>query len=161
MCEYIRFGIAFTILCIASICDLRTHRIPNVLTFGSMIVGIAFTIIFEPASIVPRLICMLVLFVAGMFGIMGLGDIKLLMALAAFNHWKTILYTLGLGSIVFVLTYLILQPKRVATEAKTFASKILTLDIATIGKSGAKRPFAPSLAIAYVAMFALSLWMEI
>jgi prepilin peptidase CpaA len=86
--EHIRVGAVLVVAIVAVAFDLRTRRIPNVLTFGAAILAMLFAILSGglPATLTAAFAWMLgvALFLPFFaLGGMGAGDVKLLAALAA------------------------------------------------------------------------------
>jgi prepilin peptidase CpaA len=97
----IAHAVAVAIAAIACVTDLRTRRIPNVLTFGAAAAGIVFHLASDGAPGAQTaaggwLIGFALFFPMFMLGGLGAGDVKLLAALGA---W------LGPGTILFVAMY--------------------------------------------------------
>ncbi len=80
-----------TLLClvvVSAVVDFRSHRIPNILTFPAILIGIGyFTISDGVAGLLFSLSGMTVglgvLIIPYLFGIMGAGDVKLMAAVGA------------------------------------------------------------------------------
>jgi leader peptidase (prepilin peptidase)/N-methyltransferase len=102
--------LVFTALLIALFgTDLETQRLPNVLTYSGMAVGVAFSLAFPPYLTASLLGAALgggvLLFVrwgwhlaTGKDG-MGLGDVKMLAMIGAFLGWQQVAVVLFLASI--------------------------------------------------------------
>lgn len=89
--------VAFVICLVACICDLRTRRIPNVLTFGAAGLGFGFHAITGGlgtfgASLAGWFVGAALLAPLFWLGGMGAGDVKLLAALGAWLGPKDILW---------------------------------------------------------------------
>lgn len=82
----------FLILVIAAIWDYLYRKIPNWLICIGLIIGW----ISSPYSIFERVLSLFILFIIGMFGLMGLGDIKLWMVMAMFLGFIKSCYVIGL-----------------------------------------------------------------
>ena len=86
--EHIRMGVVLVLAIVAVAFDVRTRRIPNVLTFGAAIVAMLFAILSGGLSATLTAALAWTLGVALFLpffalGGMGAGDVKLLAALAA------------------------------------------------------------------------------
>jgi leader peptidase (prepilin peptidase)/N-methyltransferase len=103
--------LVFTALLIALFgTDLETQRLPNVLTYPGIVVGLAFSLVFPPhleASLVGAALGAGVLLLVrwgwklatGKDG-MGLGDVKMLAMIGAFLGWQQVAVVLFLASVV-------------------------------------------------------------
>lgn len=91
-------SILLLVLLFASVSDIKSHRIPNLLTFPAAVLGIALHLAMDGVwGGASALIGYLVLFFGGFLfyrwiGGIGAGDIKLLMACAAFIGIMPTLY---------------------------------------------------------------------
>lgn len=98
----IRSVIAAVICLAAAVFDIKTRKIPNKLTFPAIIVGMFLTLVFRPLSYTIVIVSILgFLFFFGMTDFIGLGDIKLLMAVIAVGGWE-------MGTWAFLLAILLL-----------------------------------------------------
>ena len=89
--------VALVIGVVACVTDIRTRRIPNVLTFGAAAAGLAFHVITGAShgAIVASsgwLVGVLVFFVPFALGGLGAGDVKLLGALGAWLGPKDVVW---------------------------------------------------------------------
>ena len=94
--QIILIAITLIILIISAIFDKKTMRIPNWLTFGGMGAGLLITYIISYQAGYINTGVILLLFFLGMTDFVGLGDLKLLMALVALQGWLPTLITLGI-----------------------------------------------------------------
>ena len=88
MAEAFAFGIA----AVACATDIRTARIPNLLTFTAIVAGVLFQTLMPQGSGVAAaalgmLAGLLVFFPIFALGAMGAGDVKLMAALGAWVGW--------------------------------------------------------------------------
>lgn len=72
--------LALAVLQICAVTDALSYRIPNALTFPSMLIGLALSFATNPGEGLFRLSLGLVLFYLGRLRIMGMGDLKLWLA---------------------------------------------------------------------------------
>ena len=84
----LNYVIALTLACGACVTDLRSRRIPNVLTFGGAAAGLLFhAVSSHGAGLLPAaegwLVGAAVFFIPFALGGLGAGDVKLLAALGA------------------------------------------------------------------------------
>lgn len=89
----------FLILVIAAIWDYLYRKIPNWLICIGLIIGW----LFSTCSIPERILSLLALFIIGMFGLMGMGDIKLWIVIALFLGFIDSCYLMGLAALLLIL----------------------------------------------------------
>jgi prepilin peptidase CpaA len=120
-------------LIVAAICDLKRRRIPNVLTFGLLIVGLAAQAIFRGplaslSGLAAGAIVILALYVPWNAGGIGGGDVKLGAASAAWLGLGHILpfalATAVAGGVVAFVCYVVARP---ATRAEVRANVTLAV----------------------------------
>src|SRR5215210_4422048 len=77
------------LMLVAAYCDIRTRRIPNVLTVLGFTVAIGLRATAGPGAAIDGLVAVILAFVLCLpffvLGVLGGGDVKLLMALGAFT----------------------------------------------------------------------------
>lgn len=139
----LRTVIAAVICLAAAIFDYKTTKIPNKFIFPVIILSLIFSLIFYPLiSTGTSVLFVLLLFLYGMTGWMGLGDIKLLMALTFIGSWKMSLFTLVLSSIYLMIFGFLANP----TETGFYMRKMLNrfrLKKEPLYKKSTKYKFAP------------------
>lgn len=108
--------ILFVILFIATITDLKYRKIPNILTFPSICIGL---FIGYPGD-KEKILGLILLFLFGMTRLLGMGDLKLLMVIHAFLGFLPAVYILGIGAFCLILYACF-------TEKEAFHSIKLTL----------------------------------
>jgi prepilin peptidase CpaA len=92
---------------VATVTDLRSRRIPNWLTFPSIVIGLVLNTVIPALSqglgglklgLVSSVAgCLLLLLCFGLFGLLrfvGFGDVKLMAAVGALLRWPTALWAL-------------------------------------------------------------------
>ena len=140
--------IALFMLSISAYTDYTHRLVLNKLTFPCMGIGLLICIFVSPFDAGVRLIWIILFFFFGMLKIMGLGDLKLCMALIALRGIMETSYTLLFGALFLFLYCLMTEPKTTALVLKDTAAFFLS------GKSIQKRsdktyPFALFLALGY------------
>jgi prepilin peptidase CpaA len=95
---------AVAVVIVACVWDVTTSRIPNVLTFTTIVLALAFHAIAPAGSGVSYaalglLAGLAVFFPMFALGAMGAGDVKLMAALGAWIGWKAILFVALYGSL--------------------------------------------------------------
>jgi prepilin peptidase CpaA len=95
-------AVAVAVVIVACVWDVRTSRIPNVLTFTAIGLAPAFHLIVGGGAsyaTLGLLVGLAVLFPMFALGAMGAGDVKLMAALGAWIGWKAILFVALYGSL--------------------------------------------------------------
>lgn len=149
----IPFIISITLLILATITDIKYKKIPNIITLTGMCVGVIYQIassiiLHSYNSLIINLISMIALFFIGMTGILGLGDIKLLIALTALNGIMPAVMTAGFGSLYVILISLITRTREATEELKTGIQTLLFK--LPIYKNGKSVPFAQYMLAGYI-----------
>lgn len=111
MLLFARLIIAAIVLIVAAIFDFFKQRIPNFITFPAFFVGLILMCITDDLhTILINIICVLAIFLFGATGILGLGDIKLLMALTVLYGWSSTLISFALASVILLIFTSIVNP---------------------------------------------------
>lgn len=144
----------------AARCDLRTRRIPNVLTFGLAAAAAIAWAMEGPAPFLTALALYVIVLVAGCFpfgrGWIGGGDVKLLAAGAACAGYPgalTFLLVTAVAGGVLALAQAA-RTRRMASVMSTVAYAAASRDFGSLDGGNAKLPYA--LAIAAGALYLLA-----
>lgn len=145
-----------TVLCgltlvIAAVTDISNRRIPNLLTLPAIAFGLILNL-FQ-ATFFHLLLAIVMLFLVGMFGILGGGDIKLLMAVTAFMGVMPMLWSVGIASVSILLLELIRYPKQTVLAVK--AGLGVLIGKGKPSEQGRRVPFAPYL------LFGFAVWLTV
>ena len=99
----------FTII-VSAYTDAAWFRIPNCVTFPGIIAGMILCGVRHPAGLPARAVWLLGIFAAGSLHLMGMGDLKLWMALAALIGPEKGTLVILSGMTVMAVYLLILRP---------------------------------------------------
>lgn len=141
---FILRAILAAVICLAAaIFDIKTKRIPNSLTFSTICIGIIFSAFTR--SMTENLIIIgviIVWFFLGMTNFLGLGDIKLIMAVTAIGGWQMGLFSFVVGILLLCLFALICNPIETGIYIKKFFRR-LRFKKEPIYKKSTKYKFVP------------------
>jgi prepilin peptidase CpaA len=95
---------ALVIAALACVTDLRSARIPNLLTFGAILGGLLFHGLAPaggslPAALAGLLAGLLVFFPFFALGALGAGDVKLMAALGTWLGWQPVIQVALFGAL--------------------------------------------------------------
>lgn len=141
------FIVTSAFLTLASFFDLKTNKIPNWITFPSIIGGIVFSVFFHQDWL-WQIGFVIGAFFFGMTGLLGLGDIKLLMALYAWNNITSASQAFLAASILVIIAGEILSRGNSRRGIQLAHTIYLTRSMPQ-DKSGIAIPFAPFLFVGY------------
>lgn len=105
----------------ASVYDIRTHRIPNLLILAGGIVGILIMVINGNINITGTLLELLCLFVFSFFNLMGMGDVKFWMMITIFIPLRYSAFGVAAGAAILIVYGLIKEKRYVPNAAYPFA----------------------------------------
>lgn len=134
--------VLFALVAAAAVSDLRTRRIPNLLTVGGVAVALALRSPLGGAAVLDGAAGAGVVLLAGVplfaAGALGGGDVKLLVAVGAFAGWSGLLPTvLAIGIMGGVLA-LAEAARRGVLRAVVVSTGRLALSLASFGRYGAR-----------------------
>ncbi len=152
--NYITLILTAAVLIISTVTDLRNRKIYNWITFPAMIIGLLTAGFPLHATAYVRLAWMTGCFFFGMLGIIGLGDLKLIMAVIALRGYMEAIWMVACGAIVMLL-YLLIRERKLMMQTLQgyFRSVVYKTDM--IPRTGKAYPFAPFLAVGYCIAFAI------
>lgn len=105
----------------ASVYDIRTHRIPNLLILAGGIVGILIMVINGNINITGTLLELLCLFVFSFFNLMGMGDVKFWMMITIFIPLRYSAFGVAAGAAILIVYGLIKEKRYVPNAVYPFA----------------------------------------
>lgn len=134
----------------AAIADGQDRRIPNKITLPFLLCGLLYSVLTNAESLILKIVFLIIMFLFGWTGLIGLGDIKLIMGLGTMWDPAGALLTVALASVfVFAVNavkypYIVRQQIQGAfqhiTRRKELPNKTETNSV----------PFAPYLLTAYI-----------
>ena len=138
--------------------DIREKRVPNFIVFPGIVAGLGLLVLkciyYGSLRVgISNLVLFVLLFLFGMTGLLGLGDIKLLMALALVNEPITLLIGIALACILIVVIQVIKEGKRILPKIWAGFGMILTKKLVSVAKNGDAIPFVPYFLIAFLVTF--------
>lgn len=135
------------VLLISAIWDIRFRKIPNAVTFSGTAIGLTLAFLTDWKAGVVAVAAIAFIFLVGMTGIMGGGDLKLIMALVALQGVSSALWAVGIASVVILLVELCRHPPTALRAVKQGMKAMLGMD--RVDPQGKRVPFAPFLLIGY------------
>lgn len=105
-----RIIVAFLFLIPAAIIDAKERRIPNMLTFPMMGIGLLWNLIWTPYNLRPIVLLILACLLISLIPGIGMGDIKLVMGIGFFFNVQNTVLILGVASIALVGAAFIRSP---------------------------------------------------
>lgn len=146
--DELSFMLVLTILLISACTDMSDRRVPNAVTFGGMATGLILVALNSPKEAGIRFLCLIFLFFFGTLRLMGMGDLKLCMAVTALRGMQEGSLTLLFGALLMIVYCLLTDSKNTALTLKD------TVVFFTTGNPIPKRsdrlyPFAAFLALGY------------
>lgn len=147
----ISFGAAMT--------DLKTKKIPNFIFVFGMASALLFDLLIFPIPVKKILIkgfCIALIFCFGMFRLLGIGDIKLWMILAAYLGFLKSCIAVGIGLVLFIIIHTIGNRDNQKIMLRAFLQLATEKRIMVSGENGyplAPCVFIPTLIIAVLSVF--------
>lgn len=152
MINQIQLLITMTILIIAAINDYLYFKVPNYITFPSIIIGLVLSFYISPTTCLLRIMCIVILFFAGMLNFIGMGDLKLIMAILALNGLYYTAVVVLIGALCLMIYCLVTDYKSMILSLKNTV-RFFTLQTPIIPINDEKYPFAFFMALGYPIAF--------
>lgn len=110
--------------------DFKERKIKNYVTFPLMLLGLIFNLIADGwegvfFSVKGMLLIGFAGLILAVLGGMGMGDVKLFMAIGAFFGAPFALDTFAFSSLLFILSFILLRPKRIFRAFRNIYRAIL------------------------------------
>lgn len=138
--------ISMTITAVATVYDCQIGKIPNFLTLPSMLFGVLYAFLVHGVENgLGRCILLLLLFLAGMLSLIGMGDLKLMMAIGALNGAVCLAFTTLIAALGVLLVDAVKHRPDFWTDIKAGIHSLFTLQFNYRLGTGRKVKFAPYL----------------
>lgn len=155
--QTISFIITLIILLISAITDYTSYRVYNIITFPSMLAGLLLCRFPFSASSCIRLAWMVVFFLIGQLHLMGMGDLKLCMAVIALRGIEEAAWMLLSGAILLFLYCFITDRSNTVLMLKDTCNTLF-YHTPVIKRTDKKYPFAVFLALGYILTITIRWW---
>lgn len=131
---------------IAAVSDWKTGRIPNLLTFPAMFLGIGYTLWNQGAvNGMNRCLVLILLSFVGMTTLFGMGDLKLVMAFFALGGGRFMLTAVAIAAVLLLAVQLVRHKRETMMDIKAGIWNLFTLRLDKTLGTGRKVKFAPYL----------------
>lgn len=150
--DKLSFIITIIILAISAYTDLKYRKVLNVITFPSMALGLFLCKFPFTCESISRIVWMLIFFALGYFRMMGLGDLKLIMAVTALRGIEESSGMLLAGILLLFVYCFFTDRKNTVLMLKDTCSTIF-YHTPVIKRSDKEYPLAAFLAVGYAVTF--------
>ena len=144
-----------TIIPLSVYFDLRERRIPNFLTFPFILIGLVFSFYISKEEFIVRLLTLIIFFLFGSMRLLGMGDLKLLMAIIALRGPFEGIYTLLCAALLMIWYCMMERPADTVISLKNTFLYFAVRKPITV-EDGKAYPFALFIAVGYPMGYILS-----
>ena len=155
--KYIPYIVALIVCVICAGTDIKTGKIKNYVVFPAMAFGLFFSLITKDGLFAQRIWVWILLFILGMFRLMGMGDIKLVMAVACLIQPMYALYIFLLGECLLIAFCFVTRPSDTVNMLKDTV-RFLVYRIPIPRRSWKTYPFAVPFLAAFLFGTGYLLW---
>lgn len=146
--EYVTLALTTILLLLASINDILYYKVPNKITFPAMIIGLLLCGFPFTVKSYYRLTWLFIFFFIGMFRIMGMGDLKLCMAVLCLRGPMETAIMMFVGSVLLFIYCLLSDKEETLDFLKSLLNNFL-YHTGVLKLSNNVYPFALFLALGY------------
>lgn len=120
----LRSAVLLSICLLAAVCDIKSGKIPNTVTFSGIVLGLLFHFSFDEWI---RIFAGLVfIFFFGMLGLMGMGDIKLWMAIMSLSGFSDSCFIIAGAAALFIIYQLVKDHKKTVQICRLTVESLFT-----------------------------------
>lgn len=148
--KLIQIAACLAFLLAAAIADGWGRRIPNRITFPFILCGLLFSGLTNAESLILKTIFLIIMFLFGWTGLIGLGDIKLIMGLGTMWDPAWALFTVSLASVFVFAVNAVKYPYIVWLQIQGVFNHIIRRKKLPDKTEANSVPFAPYLFTAYI-----------
>lgn len=151
---YILIELFFILACYF---DCRQGRIPNVLTFPTILLG-CFSFIVTKGAFFETIFSIFLILLLGYLGLVGgMGDAKMFIALSFFLglHTWTVIF---IACLLFISKHVVFQREETVRSFQNVRNAFRFQDINFLKPKGKKESFAPYMLIAYQGFLFFEIW---
>lgn len=149
MISYISYFLTLAVVGASACFDAKYRRVPNYITFPAMVIGLLLAgFPFTKESYI-RLFALLIIFLLGQTRLMGMGDLKMIMAVAAWRGYREAWWMFLLGVLIMTAFCFLTEPRQTA-EAFHNVFRLFKYRTGTLERNGKEYPFAVFLALGYL-----------
>lgn len=148
--QIISVALCLLALSVSSVYDVKYRRVPNAVTFPMMLAGLLLTYLMEFNLLPYKLLFASCLFFFGMTGLLGLGDIKLLIGLGLVWKPEYALFCAALASLFIFLHHILRRRTGLGSLFQKSCLCILHLQPTQERNTDNSASFAPYLFLAYI-----------
>lgn len=156
--EYLGFLLIVMIGICAAMFDCKTMKIPNAISFSLMGFGIVWNVLFNKEDWWINFIAFMIIFLFGSLRLMGLGDIKMLMAFSLIAGWYCTLFTILFSCVLFIVVQFVFNFKNTLFVINSTLFYMKSKNIKEIKESTSdsdKKPFFIYILLGYIISFVL------
>lgn len=146
--ENLTLTITLCILIVASCTDIQYQKVPNIITFPGILIGLICSVYPYPLCLIYKIGWLIIYMVIGSLRIMGMGDLKLCMAVLALRDPIEAAIMLLAGTSLLFLYCLATESKNMV-ETLMDTVHMLFYQTGPVKRSENIYPFAVFLALGY------------
>lgn len=135
----------------AAVTDSRFGKIPNLLTFPAILLGLLYAFFrFGPWIGFERILLLALLFLLGTLSLVGMGDLKLMMAIGALNGGLILAITAGIAALAVLIMDYINHRTKFWIDMRAGLRSLFTMHFEERDGTGRKVKFAPYLLFGFI-----------
>ena len=143
--------VSIAVTTVGAYTDYRWKRILNVITLPAMLFGVAYGFLVGGIGRgIERVVLMAIMYGIGALGLLGMGDLKLLMAIGTLNGTMCMLYAVAISSLILLFHQLLRDRRATMLDIKAGIYSLLSRRFDNKLGTGRKVRFAPYVLIGLI-----------